>query len=493
MSKATNRIFIILAFILGITAIISTQFATPTLYGNDGYFHIRLAELIKNSGPIHDFHWARFSIFSIHFADKSFLYHLMLIPFTFVSDIFLGAKLSACFFAILLLFIFFIVLRKYCVQPLIALFILAPLLSYHFISALNIPRPMNFAISLTLLAIYFIIEKRHWGVFIVTVVYCLSHISGPSLLIYVLLAEAVRFFSQRKIHSRSILMVFLGILIGYLIHPNFPNNVLAFYLNGILVPLYAFQGKLEMGTGLLPLTTKWFFLGYPLIVLGLLFLLFLAIFARPRTKLFTQVTFTYSALFIILSFFAARYLVHGYPVFLLFLASYTSDYFQDKSVHKTYLKGKIFPAVSIVTFCIILSLIGWETYRGVRHASADFKRRNSALERTGKWMSRNIPAGELIFHTNWYNGTVFIGLNPQNDYLVCLHPIYMYRAEPKIYHLYRSLSQGRVEDPYYILRSGFQVKYGYAEKGYGLTNQIGQDSRFKILYEDDEGIIFELD
>ena len=139
-----NKIFIILALLLGILVIIFTQFATPTLYGTDGYLHIRMAEFIKKSGPIYDFHWARFSTFSGLFADKSFLYHLILILFTFGSNIFLGAKLSACFFAILFLFVFFMVLDKYSIRPLIPIFIVAVLLSGYFLCALSLPRPVTF-------------------------------------------------------------------------------------------------------------------------------------------------------------------------------------------------------------------------------------------------------------------------------------------------------------------------------------------------------------
>lgn len=491
--QSVYRISTILAFLLGVAAIIFTQFAIPTLYGFDGYFHIRMAEFIKNSGPIYDFHWAKFSIFSTHFSDKSFLYHLILIPFTFVSNIFLGAKLSACFFAILFLFVFFIVLRKYCVRFLIPIFIVASILSSSFMSALSMPRPMNFAIILSLLAVYFLIEGKLWGIFIVTVLYCLSHISGPYLLFYALLTEIIRFFAKREFYLKSIVVVFLSIIVSYLIHPNFPNNFLAFYLDGILVPIYAFKGKLEMGSELLPLTTKQVLFSYPLVIFGLLFLLFLAIFARPRTKFSTQVLFAYSALFIILSFIASRFFIHSYPIYLLLLASYTSDYFQDKSNLRIYQKNKILASVSIVTLCISLSLFGLSTWKNIRCISAIMEETKYSCEQMGEWMSKNIPTGELIFHTDWYDGTAFIGLNPKNDYLVCLHPIYMYWGAPEVYNLYRNLSHGRTRDPYSILRYVFKVKYGYIRKGYGLLGQIRGDSRFKILTEGDKALVFRLD
>ena len=290
-----------------------------------------------------------------------------------------------------------------------------------------------------------------------------------------------------------ILVVFLSIMVSYLIHPNFPNNFLAFYLNGILVPMYGIKGVFELAGEHLPLTTKAFLLGYPLIILGLLFLLFLAIFARPRTKFATQVIFAYSTLFLLLSFLSHRYAVHSYPFILLLLASYTSDYFQDKSGFKIYRKNKILATVSIATLCLLFLLLGLKTYKSVRSYSAFFKVRNSHYEQVGRWMSENIPAGELIFHTRWIDSSFFIGLNPKNDYFVALHPVYMHWGAPKVYNLYRNLSWGRTKDPYSLLRYIFKVKYGYVRKDYGLISQIREDSRFKILIEDHKALVFRLD
>ena len=183
-SKLFYSLSLILVFLLGIGLIASTQFSIPTLFGADGYLHIRMAEIIRESGPIKDFHWARFSVFSSYFSDKDFLYHVALIPFTFFSDIFFGAKVASLFFAVLFLFIFFFILQKYTISPLVPLTLLALFLSSYFPQIFFRPRPMIFVISLTLIALYFLIEKKLWGVFVITLIYSLSHVSGPFILLY---------------------------------------------------------------------------------------------------------------------------------------------------------------------------------------------------------------------------------------------------------------------------------------------------------------------
>ena len=312
------------------------------------------------------------------------------------------------------------------------------------------------------------------------------------MLFYAFLAETVRFVFKKKTYPESIAVVFLAVAVSYAIHPNFPNNLLAFYLNGILVPLHAIKGVLRAGGELLPLTTKQLLLSYPIAVLGLLFLLFLAVFARPRVKFATQALYAYAAVFFLLSFLSHRFLMHGYPFIILFLASYISDYFQDKTGPKPYRENKTLAAVSIVMLCLLALLLGFRTYKSVRSYSGVFKARNTHFEQVGRWMNENIPAGELIFHSAWDDSSYFFGLNPKNDYFAVLHPIYMYWGAPGIYNLYRNISAGRTEDPYALLRDVFKAKYGYVRKSHDLIHQIKEDSRFKVLYEDEFGVVFEL-
>src|SRR5262245_50124453 len=63
------------------------QFATPTLVGIDGYFHVRYAQVIREAGlrgfPPR-FPWLPLTILAPdRYADHHMLYHLLLVPFTF--------------------------------------------------------------------------------------------------------------------------------------------------------------------------------------------------------------------------------------------------------------------------------------------------------------------------------------------------------------------------------------------------------------------------
>ena len=84
---------------------------------------------------------------------------------------------------------------------------------------------------------------------------------------------------------------------------------------------------------------------------------------------------------------------------------------------------------------------------------------------------------------------------PDNDYFVTFDPIYMLYYNRQLYNLYRDVSFGRTKDPYEILKNTFKVNYGYAGKNFfgGLIEQVRGDSRFKILGEDQLGVVFKLE
>ena len=109
MSPKELRIW---ALILGGIAMLAVQYSIPTLWEADGYYHIRMAEAVRREGPVKKFHWARYSYFATNFADKDFLYHVLLIPFTAFSGFFPGAKAAAVFFAFLLFLAYFYVLKE---------------------------------------------------------------------------------------------------------------------------------------------------------------------------------------------------------------------------------------------------------------------------------------------------------------------------------------------------------------------------------------------
>jgi len=490
------KIFTIAVLIFGIASIAIVQFWTPTLYGPDGYLHIRMAKFIQEYGLKYDFHWARYSTFAKNFADKDLLYHLLLIPFAqFSKDIFVGAKLSAVFFAVLFLILFFIILRLYTLRQLVPLFLLALLISDRFFYLFCWPRQMILVVALTIFGIHFLIEQKSWPVFIITFLYCLMHVSGPYMLLYAVLTEAARYIHSRRFYLKSLLITGLAITAAYLIHPNFPNNILVFYLNAIMVPIYSMKWGIELGAEFFPLSTREYLLSYPFLVLAVVSIFMLAVFLRPKATLRTQVLMLHSSLFFVFSFLSQRYIAHSYPFILLSLASYMKDYSGESPGEQVSLDLKPVFKAATVLFCALAVIFGTFAYKNLREFAFTHSVFDSHYERVARFFKQNVPKGELIFHANWSDSQYFIGVDPDNDYFVTLDPIYMVSYNRQLYNLYRDVSFGRTKDPYDVLKNTFKAKYGYAGKNFfgGLIEQVRKDPRFQVMGEDEIGAVFKLE
>ena len=96
MRKQFLPIALFLLFFLGMALI---QFVTPDMPDNDGFYHIKLAWLMRTEGLKPDFPYLPLSILNqAEFYDHHFLFHIALIPFTF-GDLRTGAKWAAVTFA----------------------------------------------------------------------------------------------------------------------------------------------------------------------------------------------------------------------------------------------------------------------------------------------------------------------------------------------------------------------------------------------------------
>ncbi len=483
-----------LIILLGVAVIIAAQFSNPVLFGADGYLHIRMSEFIRQYGLNYDFHWARYSTFANNFSDKDLFYHILIVPLTFMPDIFQGAKFAACIFAIFLYLVFFLLLRRYCQRPLIPIFLITLFLSVPFLEAISRLRPMIFIIALTLIFIHFLIQKNQGALFLITLLYALSHVSSPLLLVFVLLGESIRFINEREFIWKSVRTVALALIIGFLIHPNFPDNFLVFYLNGILVPFYALKWGLELGAEFFPISTREYILGYPFILIGLILLLAASLSEANKFRFSTKIWMAITGFFFVISFFSRRYIIHSYPFILISLSCYFSDWWQAQAGREKFFQQRTVRLWTLVACIFVFIFLGVRTLNGFHNNTLAKGEFNRHYENVAQWLKKYVPSGEIIFHTNWSDSQYFIGLAPEYDYFVTFDPIYMYYWNPDKYRLYRNISFGQTRDPYVLLKKEFGVRFGYAGKNYfsGLIAQIRGDRRFEVLAEDNFGLLFKL-
>ncbi|MBP7089090.1 MAG: hypothetical protein KBB01_07335, partial [Candidatus Omnitrophica bacterium] len=420
-----------------------------------------------------------------------FLFHILIIPFLYLSqDLVLAGKYAFIFYNILFVIIYLAILKKYLPSFLAGLLLLPLLTCLVFSAYFMYLRPAILANIFTILGIYWLINKRWIKLFVIALLYPLVHISFLTLLVFALIAEIIRYVVVKEFFLRNIYAVIIATFVGCFLHPNYPNNYLSVHLNAILVPFYTLKSiGLDFGGEFKTLPTKDVFIDNFALFFLFNLVIWIKFLTKARVSYSTLTWWACSSIYLVLSFLSNRYWYTSNVLFFIFFASFLKDWLKDKDWKTLLVKLNTLIIICAVIFIVIFSL-------KFNIFSTFLKERtelNLHYEKVGLWMNKNIPPTETIYHGYWSDSPPFICLNPKNNYLVVLDPIYMFYRYPKEYIIYQNLVKGRVYNLKEAFVKVFKVNYGYLRNNNALYYQIKADSKnFKILYEDSWGIVFQV-
>ena len=491
----TSRSFLTRDFLfpaVPLLAVFSTvaflQFTSPALFGIDGYYHIRVPYFIRQFGLNYEFHWARLSTFAENFSDKELLFHVLTIPFTWVGGgILVQAKAAVLFFALLFLGVFTAVLLRYGHPFLAAVAVAALPFTQYFFIYLNILRPKTLAVTLVILLLWFLVEKRWLGVLAVSLLFPLAHISYPVVPLLCVAVEVLRRLQLGEFFYRNVIYALAGTAGGVFLHPNYPDNLLSLYLNGFVVPWSAVTGTVSLSYGLewKPVSTKLLFLSSPLFFIGLFLAMTLLVTGKVKPRFPAAAFFLATCFFLFPALFSYCYWYYAAPLGLVFLALLFSDFLTGRPGRdRAY-------ALAGGGLLVALTAVVYTVRGGFGAEFSLLQERNLHYQRTAAWMAGHLPPGERVFHASWSDSPYFIGLNPGNDYLVVLDPIYMYHWSAETYRRWTLTSQGGAPDPAGEIRAHFGAEYGYTGSERGLYRQVlGMPDDFEVLYREPRGLVF---
>ncbi|MEW6008622.1 MAG: hypothetical protein AB1629_03205 [Candidatus Omnitrophota bacterium] len=466
------------------------QFLTPTFHDPDSYYHAALSSFIKSSGLHYQFRWTQFSIMKDFFADKDILFHLTIVPFLYLfNNIVLAGKFAVIFHNIIFIVIYGFILRKYLSNFLTSLFLLLPFFSSMFLLYFLQLRSITLVNILTLLGIYALIKKKLLWVFVISLIYPLLHVSFFLFIFFAFICEILRYVFHREFIIRNIYIAIIASCLGCLLHPNFPNNLIYIKLNSLIVPWYYLKDvEINFGTEVFSFPTKLVVMENFLLFLALNIFLWSSSLGK-KIKFPTAVWLACFNFYLILAFFSSRYWYPANALCFIFFASYLNDLRESRNLNNFVAKANLFTSLLLLSAILVLP--------------SNFKKICETLERNIKvcinyenaasYMRRNIPSGQTIYHAKWSDAPFFICLNPKNNYLVVCDPIYMSYYFPRIFTIYNNLQIGKLEKPYEVLDRIFKVSYGFTRRDHLIYPQVKNDPRhFKVLYENEIGIIFKI-
>ena len=511
LSRPAWSIILAGAGLLGlfISLLAAVQFATPALAGNDGYYHIKLAQVMREQGLRPPFPWLPLTVLNPEaYVDHHFLYHVLLIPFTY-GDLRLGAKWATVILPAFTFLVGWILLRGQRV-PYAALWSLGFLaISDAFLYRMSMARAQSVSLLILLLALHLTLVRRYRWLLPLSFLYVWLYDAFPLMLLVTGSYVAARLCLDRRFEPAPLLYAGLGVGLGLLINPYFPDNLLFIYHH--LFPKLTDATATSVGKEWYPYQT-WTLVENS----GLALLLFGAgTFAlglqERRMDVRTATTFLLCLLFGAMLFKSRRF-VEYFPAFVLLFAALAWT-----PLIQAWLKGQAWrvnlnlpshqptfhlhwvapghvwrPLILIGVMMIVLGPALWFTVRETQKSLQDSKPYQSYAAASA-WLEANTPARSRVFQTDWDDFTRLYFYNTHNTYTVGLDPTYMQLYDAGLYELWIDITRGRVEHPARDIKETFGANYVITDLNHtGFLREAKADPDLHELYRDKYAVIFQV-
>ncbi len=495
MLKKLLPLGIFIIFVLGMSAI---EFSTPDMPDNDGFYHIKMAWLMRTESLKPDFSYLPLTILNEEeFYDHHFLFHVALIPFTF-GDLRLGAKWAAVVFTSLaFLAVWFLFHRQRI--PLGWLWAIALLgLSDPFLYRMSVTRAGSLSLGILALAMILLLEGRNKLLAVLAFVYVWSYDAFPLMLalgaLYVLAVALV----ERRLEVRPLLFIAGGLAAGMLINPYFPDNLLFTWRH--ILPKLTETTAVSVGNEWYPYNTGQILSNsLPALVAFACGALALGLSGRKmdvRTAFGLLVTLLFGLMF----FQARRFVEYFPPITLIFTAFAFAPLLSDlgpapvSNADPAPRRFRSFLRTNLVLIVLALAVaagIARTVPRAQTFISDSYP--YSRYRGASLWLAQNTPAGARVFQTDWDDFPRLFFYNTHNTYLVGLDPTYMQLYDPDLYSLWVSITDGDVVSPSSIISKVFGCQYVHTDLSHeDFLNDAYNDPGLVEVYRDNDSVIFEV-
>lgn len=487
------------------------QFSTEAICCGDldGYYHIKMSQLLwqgirqRHFPPA--FTWLPLTTLGPgKYVDHHLLFHILQIPFTWLGDLRLGAKISAWLFASLAVFsCYWLTVRHRINYPLLWLVALLGC-SAPFLYRMDMAKAMSLSIIFLAAGIHLLFARKYlWLLplaFLFTLAYDISVLLGVAAVIW----ATVLWRSERRIEWRPVLWVGIGILAGFIINPYFPLNVQLFYEH-LLMKVRPGDFSTSVGGEWYPYDT-WTFFQSCHVACGAMVAGYVLYDGRDKRRSEVPLFFLiFSTILLIVNARWKRFAEYWPPFAVLFLAfTVQSQLIRMRAgIHRppaidtlagSWRGGRLWRVTAVV---VVTLALGVEVFLNVRETTKDIVATappddyRAAME----WINANVPSGQMIFNINWDNFPKMFYYNTNHSYASGLDPTYLLDQHPDLGRLYDRIRFGEEDDPAPIIRDRFGATYVFISDG-DIGNEFYKDAlnsgRFEEVYRDDHCSILKI-
>jgi hypothetical protein len=481
------------------------QFASPAIIGNDAYYHIRWSRMLRASlfsrglPRLPAFPYLPLTVLrASDFVDQHFLFHAALMPFTF-GDLRIGAKFAAPLFAALAMTSLFALLVVYRIRyrwlwlfPLVAG-------SAEFLYRMSMTRAPSLSLVILAVSVYLISERKFFWLAPLTFVFVWLYNMFPLIVAFALADAVAILLADRRIDLRAFYFTAIGVALGLLINPYPPKDVVL--ISHHVRMLLADTAAIDVGSEWNPFDTWELLAGNALVLVLGVFALLAFDFkkrAQDRKPLFFLLV---TAGLLLMGLRWRRFVEYWPPFTVLFAALTFSSRGQparvaltapDQTVHPSPLDAErsewplhLSPRTAATVLTAIMAVIGVVNVRAARAKVRDTDD-PFAMRGASAWLAAHTPAGSIVFNVDWAEFPELFYYNQRNFYVSGLDPRYLYDAQPELWKVYDSITEGTEKHPGPLIRQRFGAEYVVARAdSTDFIDAAKASNDFETVYTDD--------
>ena len=396
-----------------------------------------------------------------------------------------GAKVSAILFASLAVFSCYWLVVRYEIRYRLVWLVAILACSAPFLYRMNMAKAPPFAIIFLILGTHFLFGKKFWPLLPLAFIFTLAYDLFVLLLIAVLIWTIVIGWSEERFEWRPLVFVLAGIALGLIINPYFPHNLYLFYEHARM-KITAGDFATKVGQEWYPYDTAEFLVNC-YVALAAMLAGYVAFDFGDRKRAQRPLYFLiFSTVLLLMNARWKRFAEYFPPFAVLFAAFSLESFWQGRAVfsrlpqdvmadlqpffdrHETTAVEKERKSESnwqLVKAVFVSVALGAALFANVYRTSKDIRQSDPRdhYAKGALWMRANVPAGELVFNTDWDDFPRLLYYDPTHVYTSGLDPSYLHENNPDLSELYVKITTGDQEDPGPLIRDKFGARWIFSD------------------------------
>jgi hypothetical protein len=532
---ATRFVYLVFGFIAIAMVMSWLQFRTSAICCGDwdGYYHIRwsalLWESLSQGNGLPVFKWLPLTVLNPeHYNDHHFLFHLLQIPFLWLFEPVMAAKVAAVTFSTLAVFSVYWLLYRYDVDYLLVWLAAILTCANMFYYRMNMAKAPPLTIIITVLGIHLLFQRKYIWLLPLMFAFVWTYSLFPLLWFAAIIWTIIIAWNERRFEWRPLAYTTAGMIAGNIINPYFPANLYLFWEHFYTKFKVAEDFAVAVGGEWYPYTGMELLTHFPIAMLAMLlgyiffmprggklpekatfFLMFVSILfaAQFRSKRFAEYFPPFAVLFFAFSLRAFRKTIKPeLPEDLHELNPYldVEEKKADRVWWNSLKEASIWTLGIVLAIYFLINLTGFHRFGINQEGLAETIGGNEANDRYSRSMAwatgtdangnENIPAGERIFNANWDDFPKLFFFNTKHAYVYGLDPNYLYSQNPDLYKLLLDITGGKVDDPAPMIREKFGANYVFtdAKENDDMVAKLLESGWAEVAYEDEEARILRI-